>query len=65
MEKRRPSWKDYILAVILAVALLYAIFPIKGLLKLMTALYWRYILYGLHPLPCIPAVQNLKPAKNP
>ena len=117
MEKRRPSWKDYILAVILAVALLYAIFPIKGLLKLMTALYWRYILYGvaggvavsvvlyllkkravifrpcaasplddfarwgawdvhglrlrrsllagLHPLPCFPAVQNLKPAKNP
>ncbi len=47
MEKRRPRWKDYILAVILAVALLYAIFPIKGLLKLMTALYWRYILYGV------------------
>lgn len=46
MEKRRPSWKDYILAVILAVAFLYATFPIKGLLKLMTALYWRYITYG-------------------
>lgn len=46
MEKRQPRWKDYILAVILAVAFLYATFPIKGLLKLMTALYWRYITYG-------------------